>query len=323
MSTVTRPSRLPEVNRYLDQTAMPSRSSRSRLDSATGRRSGASSSSSTRAARPRIGSPTSFLAKPCGKAPSSQAVPSSRLRAARRSIAMALASAQMGLKFVAVMPEGVSRERRTDHRGVRRRGDLFSPRAGGVKGAMEHAVSGRAERVGFLPLQFSNPDNPASSPLSDGSGDHRADPGGCVDAVVSGVGTGGTLVGLCQGFGDFGREVAAPSPLGRRRAGSRRCRVLLVQRADSGRGRGALDDLQRGSSRTSLVELDVADDEALEVARRLIRRGFPVGPSSGLNFQAAMMAARPARSLSLPDRHRLPRPDGAVLLDRAVQPRPP
>ena len=40
-----------------------------------------------------------------------------------------------------------------------------------------------------------------------------------------------------------------------------------------------------------LVELDIADDEALETARRLIRQGFPVGPSSGLNYRAALMAA--------------------------------
>ena len=33
------------------------------------------------------------------------------------------------------------------------------------------------------------------------------------------------------------------------------------------------------------------DDEALEVTRRLIRKGFPVGPSSGLNYRAALMAA--------------------------------
>ena len=45
------------------------------------------------------------------------------------------------------------------------------------------------------------------------------------------------------------------------------------------------------SDTTTLVELDVADDEALDVARRLIRKGFPVGPSSGLNFRAALLAA--------------------------------
>jgi cysteine synthase A len=40
-----------------------------------------------------------------------------------------------------------------------------------------------------------------------------------------------------------------------------------------------------------LVELDISDDDALNVARALIRKGFPVGPSSGLNFQAAIMVA--------------------------------
>jgi cysteine synthase A len=37
----------------------------------------------------------------------------------------------------------------------------------------------------------------------------------------------------------------------------------------------------------SRVELDVPDGEALEVTWRLIRRGLPVGPSSGLNYRAA------------------------------------
>ena len=33
------------------------------------------------------------------------------------------------------------------------------------------------------------------------------------------------------------------------------------------------------------------DQEALETTRELIRMGFPVGPSSGLNYRAAMLAA--------------------------------
>jgi cysteine synthase A len=43
--------------------------------------------------------------------------------------------------------------------------------------------------------------------------------------------------------------------------------------------------------RGDVVELDVDDDEAIEVARRLIRQGFPVGPSSGLNYLAAAQVA--------------------------------
>jgi cysteine synthase A len=45
------------------------------------------------------------------------------------------------------------------------------------------------------------------------------------------------------------------------------------------------------SRHATLVELDISDDEALDVARALIRKGFPVGPGSGLNYRAAMMAA--------------------------------
>ena len=30
----------------------------------------------------------------------------------------------------------------------------------------------------------------------------------------------------------------------------------------------------------------------METTRKLIRRGFPVGPSSGLNYQAAILAAK-------------------------------
>lgn len=38
--------------------------------------------------------------------------------------------------------------------------------------------------------------------------------------------------------------------------------------------------------------IDVQDEQAICTARRLIARGFPVGPSSGLNFEAALEAAR-------------------------------
>lgn len=40
-----------------------------------------------------------------------------------------------------------------------------------------------------------------------------------------------------------------------------------------------------------LTTIDVPDGEALETTRELIRLGFPVGASSGLNYRAAMKAA--------------------------------
>ena len=50
----------------------------------------------------------------------------------------------------------------------------------------------------------------------------------------------------------------------------------------------------------------MSDEEAIETARELIRLGFPVGPSSGLNYRAAMIAAQtvwPAKIVTVfPDR---------------------
>ena len=45
-----------------------------------------------------------------------------------------------------------------------------------------------------------------------------------------------------------------------------------------------------------LVTIEVNDDEAIATTRRLIRLGFPVGPSSGLNVVAAMKIAMQLRS---------------------------
>jgi cysteine synthase A len=39
-----------------------------------------------------------------------------------------------------------------------------------------------------------------------------------------------------------------------------------------------------------LLTIDLPGNEALETTRDPLRRGFPVGPSSGLNFRAAQLA---------------------------------
>ena len=52
-----------------------------------------------------------------------------------------------------------------------------------------------------------------------------------------------------------------------------------------------LSKIYDGASLPGLVELDVEDDRALDITRELIQKGFPVGTSSGLNYQAALQAA--------------------------------
>ena len=53
-----------------------------------------------------------------------------------------------------------------------------------------------------------------------------------------------------------------------------------------------LSKLYREADLPGLVELNVSDEVAMRTARALIRRGFPVGPSSGLNYAAAVEAAK-------------------------------
>ena len=93
------------------------------------------------------------------------------------SIAMALASAQLGLRFVAVMPEGVSRERRHDHRGLWRPGRVHAGRRGHHRCAGRRGPRGRgAGRLPAAPVL--QPRQPPGPPSADGAGGHRADPRG-------------------------------------------------------------------------------------------------------------------------------------------------
>lgn len=120
------------------------------------------------------------------------------------SIAMALACAQLGVRFIAVMPEGVSTERALIIRVYG--GEIrFTSQAEGIRGSIaETERMAQCDGHVFLPRQFANWENSAAHRYGTAREILDQIPGNFVDIIVSGVGTGGTLVGLFQGFRDVG-----------------------------------------------------------------------------------------------------------------------
>ena len=210
------------------------------------------------------------------------------------SIALALACAQMGLRFRAFMPQGVTEERVLTIRAYGGEVRLTSQK-GGIEGAIAEAAAEAKANGAFHTRQFENPDNAEAHRVWTGQEVLAQIPGGAVDGVVSGVGTGGTIVGLYDAFIEAGCPVTA----------------FAARPVNGGEGKGAMSDVEccsfssrvpgvvdglsklfRDAVMPGRVELDVPDGVVMSTARALIRRGFPVGPSSGLNYAAAVMAAR-------------------------------
>jgi cysteine synthase A len=201
------------------------------------------------------------------------------------SIAMALTCAQLGLRFIAVMPEGVSNERVLMIRAFG--GDVhFTPQELGVAGSIAEAGSLAREIGAFLPKQFQNPDNAAAHQFGTAAEILEQIPGGSVDAIVSGVGTGGTLVGLARGCAVRRAFLAKPVNIVHNREEeccSFSCRIPGVI--------DCMSQIFRASEFPNLSTVEVEDEDAIATTRELICAGFPVGPSSGLNYRAALVAA--------------------------------
>lgn len=207
------------------------------------------------------------------------------------SIALAMVCAQRGLRFTAFIPEGVSSERILI---IKEYGGrvVFTPKAKGMGGAIAAAEEAAKSESAFITRQFENLDNAAAHRYQTAQEIIAQIPGNSVDAVVSGVGTGGTLAGLYLGFRDVG---CAVKPFLARPVDSETISDLECCSCFSGRVPGVMDQLSgimRQVSMEGLRQINVPAERAIEATRRLIRLGFPVGMSSGLNYEAAMEAAR-------------------------------
>jgi len=208
------------------------------------------------------------------------------------SIAMAMVCAQLGLRFIAVMPEGVSSERSLMIKAYG--GEVrFAPAEGGMAGCLALTYELAKELDGFLPRQFENVDNAGAHRFGTAAELIGQLPAQHADAVVAGVGTGGTLVGLYHGLRDHG---CAAKPFAARpvATGDKPLAMGCFDHAECSSFSKRIPGVIEGMSRLyqpdkldGLETIEVSDTVALDTTRKLIKKGFPVGPSSGLNYAAA------------------------------------
>ena len=195
------------------------------------------------------------------------------------SVSFAMGCAHLGIRFVAVMPENVTAERALM---IRRLGAevVLTPATDGMAGSLAVVEAMDGDDGVFLPRQFENPVN---------TDVHRRTTArelieavvGPIGGFVAGIGTGGTLTGVARGLRAHYTDVVIGE---------------AAPRTPSGLVSGAVPGVVAGYSKLLDHEpvdtaVAVPEGEALATARELAARGFPVGPSSGLNVAAARRLA--------------------------------
>jgi cysteine synthase A len=213
-------------------------------------------------------------------------------------IALAYVAAARGYKLTLTMPETMSIERR---RVLAALGAhlVLTPGAKGMKGAIEEAerMAASDPKRYFLPQQFKNPANPAIHEKTTGP-EIWNDTDGVVDALVSGVGTGGTITGISRYLKRTqGRAIVSvavepsESPvISQKLAGQE---LKPGPHKIQGIGAGFIPE----TLDLSLVDRveQVAASEAVELAQRLAREeGILCGISCGAAVAAALRLAREA-----------------------------
>lgn len=205
-------------------------------------------------------------------------------------IALAFVCAAKGYKLTLTMPESMSVERRALLRAMGAN-LVLTPAGEGMKGAINKAGELVAEDANaFMPQQFENPANPAIHEATTGP-EIWEDSGHQIDAIVAGVGTGGTITGvtryLKQQNPDFKAYAVEPvhSPVISGGApGKHRIQGIGAGFVPKNLDTGILDDV-----------IQVDDEDAFAWGRRLAKEeGIVAGISSGANmWAAAQLAARP------------------------------
>ena len=199
-------------------------------------------------------------------------------------IALALVAATKGYPCVIIMPDTMSPERRATMRAFGAK-IILTDGAKGMRGAVERAteVASQIENA-FMPQQFRNPANPEMH-FNTTARELWDDTDGMIDALVAGVGTGGTITGVARyikpkkaSFRAIAVEPEDSPVLSGGAPGPHRIQGI---------GPGFVPDVLEISILDGVVK--VSNDSAVSMARRLAaEEGLLVGISAGANVQAAI-----------------------------------
>ncbi len=203
-------------------------------------------------------------------------------------IGLAMVAAVKGYKLILTMPETMSMERVfiLESYGAE---VLLTPGEEGMIGAVKKAEELAGETPGsFMPHQFNNPANPAIHRETTAREIlHAMD--GQVDALVAGVGTGGTITGVAEMLKSKIPQV----------------QIIAVEPADSpvisggeagphriqGIGAGFIPQVLQVDAIDRIIT--VTDEDAYELSKKLAREeGLFVGISAGAAVFGALIIAR-------------------------------
>jgi cysteine synthase A len=203
-------------------------------------------------------------------------------------IGLAFVAAARGYRLILTMPESMSIERRKilAHLGAE---IVLTPREKGMKGAIAKAEEILKEIPGsVMPAQFDNADNPAIHTQTTAEEIWR-DTGGKLDALVVGIGTGGTITGCGRvlkkripGLKVIAVEPEASPVLSGGQPGPHPIQGIGAGFVPSILERELIDEV-----------IKIPSEKAFATARAMSKKeGIPGGISSGANLAAALEVAQ-------------------------------